>query len=134
MLNLKRFDRSVWFDYPKGEGVRFKIRPYSKKASLECMARASRLMTKIDEDWKESLTETPSRLLLVWEMFAYCLEDWKGIQFSGSEVISRKDALEALFEDDNIKEFVFEAANRLREDEENALEAELKNSGPSQGG
>lgn len=132
MFKLKRFDKAQWFEFPDNKEVKLKIRPLSKKLNMECLSNSSRLMPNVSEG---SIKETPSLFIYQWEIFSHCLDEWKGVDFGESDgQPSRQGYLEALFEEDGIREFVIAKASELTREHEVTLEQELKNSESSQAG
>lgn len=136
MLKLKRFNEGVWYDLPDAVGVKLKIKPLAKKDVMDLRAAAKRKMAVRSSGGKTEIVDDYDESAFIWQMFRSCLLEWQGI--SMDEVADVKpdheDFLLALFENDGIRQFVFEKANEAFVQEEQKLGDELKNSGASQSG
>jgi hypothetical protein len=140
MLKLKRFEEAIRHPYPKAEGVYFKIRPLSpiKLQELRIASKTGKVAVRMPEDGvgteKVRIVDDFDDLVYERKMFAYSLEDWEGISFEDEKEAKREDLLKALFEDREIRAFVFLKAFESMTLEKEKLEEELKNSASSQGG
>ena len=143
MLKLKRFEEAIRHPYPKAEGVYLKIRPLSpvKLQELRIASKTGKVAVRLPDmefggngQEKIRIVDDFDDLLFERKMFGYCLEDWEGIGFEDGVKAEREEFLKAMFEDRDIRTFVFLKAFENMELEKAKLEEELKNSQSSQGG
>jgi len=140
MLKLKRFEEAIRHPYPDAEGVYFKIRSLSpiKLKELRIASKTGKVAVRMPEEdaqrEKVQIVDDFDDLIFERKMFAYCLEDWEGIEFENGNEAKREDFLKAMFEDRDIRTFVFLKAFESMELEKKKLEEELKNSDSSQNG
>jgi hypothetical protein len=73
-----------------------------------------------------------------WEIFDYMLVDFEGIQIEGEDgktiEVSKSELKRAIFDDTNLRDFVSEKSEWLRDNGAQKLEDEVKNSASSQSG
>ncbi len=130
MLKLKRFDVGVWYDYPKIQGVRLKIRPLNRKDVLYFRAGVKHKQAVMVGD-KNEIVDDFNEAEFIWSIFKNCLEDWEQIM---TDDIGTKARHEDIFNNDDLREFIFSKANDAYASEEVQLGVELKNSETSQSG
>jgi len=143
MLKLKRFSSGQWFDYPKASGVRLLIRPLQLSSGLSIR---SKIRGTIPTDVKDPKTQKSVTVLMEdvdtgrfsWEIFDYMLVDFEGIQIEGEDgktiEVSKSELKIAIFDDTNLRDFVSEKSEWLRDNGAQKLEDEVKNSASSQSG
>ncbi len=131
MLKLKRFGQSAWHDFPGCIGVKLKIKPLSRKDIFDIRSRSKRKMSVTGND---QIVDDYDESAFVWEMFKGCLEGWESIEMEEGLTLSRDEMLLAIYDNDSLREFIFQKANKSASEEETILEGELKNSESSQGG
>jgi hypothetical protein len=143
MLKLKRYSAGQWFDYPKAPGVKLLIRPLHLTAglSLRSKVREKVVIDVIDPKTKRlvsTLMEDIDSGRFSWEVFNYMLEDFEGISMTDDNdkviEVSQEELKRAIFDDPDLRDFVGEKSEFLREQGSNKLEGELKNSPTSQSG
>jgi hypothetical protein len=137
MLKLKRFTSGQWFDYPKAEGVKFKIRPLHLSMGLTLR---SKIRDKIATEVPDLKSKRSTTVLMedidsgkfTWEVFNYILEDFEGISIEdndGNPIGSTKEELkQAIFDDPGCQKFISEKSEWLRGESEEKLGKEVKNS------
>ena len=103
-------EEGQWFDYPKIEGIKFKIRP----TSLYALKKTPGESIEID------LTDMPI-------LFDYVLMDWKGIGDEKGKQLkcNQKTKLALLNQAPDMVTFVLETAGKMRSD--TIPEEEVKN-------
>jgi hypothetical protein len=136
MLKLKRFEEAIRHPYPNAEGVYLKIRPLSpiKMRELRIASKTGKVAVMRPDLGEWQVVDDFDDLRFERKIFAYSLEDWEGISFEDGAKTEKEDLLKAMFEDRDIREFVFRKAFENMELEKAKLEEELKNSESSQGG
>jgi len=122
-MDLKRFQDGKWYEFPKINGVRLKIRALGRKNVLECLANS-----------KTDKRETVDPGLFLWETFKKALQAWELPDMPDGLKHRRDEILETLFEDQELVDFVLERSSDSFEKESQKLEGELKNSESSQPG
>jgi hypothetical protein len=143
MLTLKRLSEGVWFDYPQVEGVRLKVRPVTlaKGQEIRNSLRTKKYMEFPDPKRKGKKfsqvvddVDDGAVLRAIWD---YALEAFEGIgveDATGAILSDPKQIRDAIYESDDLRDFISERSAELRESGEQKLEDELKNSDSSQSG
>lgn len=135
MLKLKRFNEGIWYDFPNHPGVKLKIKSVSKKDILDIRAMVKRKMA-VKSDGHFEIVDDYDEASFVWELFRTSLEEWQGISIDqvSDLKLEREDYLLAMFENDDLRKFVFEKTDEGSRIESQKLSDELKNSEGSQSG
>lgn len=143
MLKLKRYSIGQWFDYPKAPGVKLLIRPLhlTTGLNLRSKVRSRVVMDVVDPKTNKSvstLMEDIDSGLFSWEVFNYMLQDFEGISMTDDKdkivEVPKDEMKRAIFDDPDLRDFVGEKSEFLREQGSQKLEGELKNSPISQSG
>ncbi len=131
MLKLKRFEEGVWEDYPGFPGVRFKIRPITLSKAMELRSKVRRKIyvmgpSEIDPSIiKPQLVDDVDDGEFSWSIFDQALEAWEGIEVDGSP--TPEEIKKAIFDHEELREFILARARKQVEDEQASLEQERKN-------
>lgn len=120
MLRLKRFKEGVWFDVPNFEGVKVKVRPISYSQTTKIMSKHK---TKVEVDGK--IVDDYDEMSLTLELFRYILEDFKGIEVE--EDLTKDEIKELIFDCDELREFISEKANELKNIYRKDFDKDVKN-------
>jgi hypothetical protein len=128
MMKLKRFDEGIWYDY--FDGVRLKVKPLNRKDVLDFRAKVKHKLS-IDVAGEQKIIDDFNEADFIWAIFKNSLEDWTGIFTDDAGTKARH---EDIFNDDNLREFIFQKANDSYKKMEESVGVELKNSEPSQSG
>lgn len=139
MLKLKRFLVGVFVDYPGADGVRFKIKPSTFSQSLDVLTQVRE--KKVVGDWpidpKDPTKRGPHVIddfhdgVFLWKMFDQTLEAWDGIDPTPegeNDPLGPNEIKKLIFDNDAMREFIFENARRLAGSEEAKQDLERKNS------
>jgi len=140
-LKLKRFQEGQWFPYPDAEGVRFLIRPLPLSVGLQIRSRIrERVATEVDtlrgktKGKVTTLLEDVDSSKFTWEIFNYILQDVEGISIEGEVDTSLEDLKTIIFDNVELREFISEKSESIREDGEKKLKDEMGNSPSSLSG
>jgi len=133
-LKLKRFQEGQWFTYPDAEGVRFLIRPLPLSVGLEIRSRIrERVATEVEtlrgktKGKVTTLLEDVDSSKFTWEIFKYILEDVEGISIEGELDTSPEDIKSVIFDTVELREFISEKSESIREDGDRKLKDEMGN-------
>lgn len=137
MLRLKT-KKGVWVDYPQATGVRLKIIPISFSESLRILynVKEKKVVDNFPVDPKDptkrgvQIVDDYNDGLFLWELFDRVLEQWEGIEIErdeGDPALGPKEIKRILFDNDELREFVFKSARELAEAEAKREEEERKN-------
>lgn len=134
-LKLKRFQEGQWFDYPDAEGVRFLIRPLPLSVGLSIRSKIrERVATEIETKQGKQKGQKVTTLLedvdsakFTWEIFDYILQDVKGIEIEGDSSASMEDLKKVIFDTVELREFISEKSEAIRQDGEKKFKDEIKN-------
>ena len=132
MLKLKRFDEGVWFDYQPG--LRIRIKPISKWDMVHVRSRSKRKLIIQGADGPSSIVDDYDQGLFMLELFKICLLDWEGLSFDGKGKPDKEEAIRAIFEEEELRDFILKKGLMAFDSELTRLEEELKNSESSQSG
>lgn len=137
-MKLKRFKEGIWINYPKSEEVRFKIRPSSFTATMELLQEvkekkviesppdpkdSSKKGTQIVDDYRDGA--------FLWKMFDRALEAWEGIDpipEGETEPLPPIEIKKLIYDNDAMREFIYETSRKFSTEEEKKQEEERKNS------
>lgn len=138
MLKLKRFKEGIWTEYPNAVGVRLKIRPVVFSQSLDILAEIKE--KKVIDDYPidpKDLTKRGPQVIDDYEsgvfltkMFDRALEAWEGIEVEleeGEVAPGPVELKKILFDNDPLREFVFQKAREYATLEVGKQEEERKN-------
>ena len=136
-MKLKRFKEGVWVDYPKAKEVRFKIRPVTFSQSLSILSEVKEKRVVVDyPDSKDPSKKGPQIVddykdgAFLWKMFDQALEAWDGItvdQDEGEAPLGPMEIKKVIFDNNDVREFIFESARNLLEAQGKKEEEERKN-------
>lgn len=143
MLKLKRFTEGQWIDYPGADKVSFLIRPVnlSTGLSIRSKVRDKVAMDVVDPKTGKkvyTLMEDVDTGRFSWEAFDYMLQDFKGIALEDEKgnplELSKDETKKAIFDNDDLRNFITGKAEELATTKASELEDEVKNSKSSQSG
>ena len=134
-LKLKRFQEGQWFDYPDAEGVRFLIRPLPLSVGLSIRSKirervATEIETKTGKQKGQKVTtllEDVDSAKFTWEIFDYILQDVQGVTLEDDPKASVDDIKKVIFDNVELREFISEQSENIRQDGERKLKDEIKN-------
>lgn len=136
-MKLKRFKEGIWVPYPKATEVEFKIRPQAFSATMDILAQVkekrvvdgwpdprdpSKKGPTVVDDWKDGA--------FLWGVFDRALEEWRGIDPTpeGEELsLPPSEIKRLIFDNDEMREFIFQKSRELLEKESSKLDEERKN-------
>jgi len=133
-LKLKRFQAGQWFTYPEAEGVRFLIRPLPLSVGLSIRSKIrERVATEVETQRGKTkgkvttLLEDVDSAKFTWEIFNYILQDVEGISIEGETDTTLDDIKKIIFDTVELREFISEKSESIREDGDRKLKDEIKN-------
>lgn len=133
-LKLKRFQEGQWFTYPDAEGVRFLIRPLPLSVGLAIRSKIrERVATEVETQRGKTkgkittLLEDVDSAKFTWEIFSYILQDVEGVSIEGEVDTPLDDIKKIIFDTVELREFISEKSESIREDGDRKLKDELKN-------
>lgn len=133
MLKLKRFNEGVWYDFPSDPSVKFKIRAMTPKKLIELKEKSKKgKIAVLKPGGYTEVIDDNDDALLNSEIFAWMLEDYKGIEFDGN--ISDGEFKDIIFNHVQFRDFITDKSYDLFKLESQRIETELKNSESSQSG
>lgn len=134
-LKLKRFQEGQWFDYPEATGVRFLIRPLPLSKGLEIRSKIrERVATEIETKTGKqkgtkvtTLLEDVDSAKFTWEIFDYILQDVHGVTLEDDPNASLDEIKKVIFDNPELREFISEKSEIVRQDSDQKLKDEIKN-------
>lgn len=120
MLKLKRFDKSIWYNVPKLNGVRVKVRAASHAKTAEII---SKFRKKVDIG--DKLTDDFDEARIAIELFKHILDDFEGIECEDD--LTKDEIKEVIYDYDYLRDFISEKSGELRDKIQAELEEDLKN-------
>ncbi len=138
MLKLKRFKEGVWMDYPNAVGVRLFIRPVTFTQSMDILSEVKEKKVLVDYpiDPRDPSKRGPQVIddykdgAFLWKMFDQSLNAWEGIEVEldeGETPLGPVEIKRVMFNNTQLREFVFAKARELADGEVQKMEEEKKN-------
>jgi hypothetical protein len=138
MLKLKRFKEAVRIEYPNAVGVWLSIRPVTFTQSMDILSEVKEKKVMIDYpiDPKDPSKKGPQVIddykdgAFLWKMFDQALLAWEGIEVEldeGETPLGPAEMKRVMFNNTQLREFVFSKARELADGEVKKMEEEKKN-------
>ena len=138
MLKLKRHKEGIWVEYPHAVDVRLKIRPvtFSQSMSILTEVKEKVVVEGFSIDAKDPSKKGPQIVdnykdgAFLWKMFDSALQEWEGIEIEldeGDAPLGPVEVKKVLYDNDQLREFVFEKARAFAQADIQKKEGETKN-------